>query len=695
MSDFPYERICAQLQQSLDAVLSSRRSVHDIAVNMYALNPSQIAFHLKWTDIVSHTNCELAYQFAKLAPYAITLMDTEGCQAWVLQAMDVYDREGLYPGSKRLNDLHTFAAEYRLSHISVSLAQVQPILHTLLQGLSGRQMTIASATRAYTDSEVIYLPAALNRFSTKEENYRLYKLTTMHLWAQNVYGTFKRANIESPHLHERLLEIDDNDKVIKLFETLETVRLNACIERDLPGIAREMQLLNPKMPMHDATWKHCIHELSHPDATVETTLQLTKALWKNAIKLPMLDFIYAGELDTKQVAERTHQRLQNQQQRLAELNKDKQSAASASESDDAQQSAQTPSTDNSGQPDWQQELQDILSDAGQDIDNIPEQWLQHNPQQDNNDDTHKRDAMDAQSLTPNSPQDETLYFYPEWDYKRQQYRQNWCTLREKSGEPIDDTFVADTLNKYRYLIKTIRQKFELLRDAPKRLKAQKNGDEIDVNALIDALVDYTLGGEMDDRVYIENQHQQRNVAVIFMLDMSGSTKGWINQAMRESLLLLVEALQALGDQYAIYGFSGMTRNRCDVYRIKEFNQPFNDAVRANISGIRAKDYTRMGPAIRHLTTKFSEVSAKTNILITLSDGKPDDYDGYHGEYGIADTQRALLESKLANIHSFCITLDTHAADYLPRMYKNSNYIVIDDVKKLPLKVTEIYRKIAA
>ena len=56
----------------------------------------------------------------------------------------------------------------------------------------------------------------------------------------------------------------------------------------------------------------------------------------------------------------------------------------------------------------------------------------------------------------------------------------------------------------------------------------------------------------------------RIISAVFMVDVSGSTKGWINDAERECLVLLCEALQILGDRYAIYGFSGMTRKRCEL-----------------------------------------------------------------------------------------------------------------------------------
>lgn len=175
--------------------------------------------------------------------------------------------------------------------------------------------------------------------------------------------------------------------------------------------------------------------------------------------------------------------------------------------------------------------------------------------------------------------------------------------------------------------------------------------------------------------------------------MSGSTKGWINDAERESLILMAETLETLGDRYAIYGFSGMARKRCEIYKIKQFDEAYNDEIKSRITGIVPKDYTRMGFAIRHLSHILNEVEARTRILITLSDGKPDDYDNYRGEYGIEDTRRALIEARRSGIHPYCITIDKEARDYLPHMYGPAGFTVIDEVRKLPLKVSDIYRRL--
>jgi len=198
---------------------------------------------------------------------------------------------------------------------------------------------------------------------------------------------------------------------------------------------------------------------------------------------------------------------------------------------------------------------------------------------------------------------------------------------------------------------------------------------------------------MSDRLYLQNRRYNRSIAVMLMVDMSGSTKGWINDAERESLVLLCEALEALDDRYAIYGFSGWTRKRCEVFPIKRFTEPYNETVKQKIAGIESQDYTRMGVAIRHLTALLNGAEARTRLLITLSDGKPDDSDDYKGEYAIEDTRMALLEARRTGVHPFCITIDQEGQEYLSHMYGPAGYTVVDAVEKLPFKVADIYRRL--
>ena len=339
------------------------------------------------------------------------------------------------------------------------------------------------------------------------------------------------------------------------------------------------------------------------------------------------------------------------------------------------------------------DVKGLVTSIIQDIGDIPEEYLVAAGPGEYDPSLLEEQMPDPDDVWSGTYHEEGAFLYNEWDYRRQHYRKSWCAVREKNVTPVFDDFYHNTVNKYTGLVKHLRKTFEAMRDENRLLKRQVQGDDIDIDALVEALADSSDGREMTDQLFTQMHRVERNIAVVFMVDMSGSTKGWINDAERESLILLCESLESLGDRYAIYGFSGMTRKRCEIYRIKEFDETYDEDVRARISGIQPQDYTRMGFAIRHLSKLLNDVEAKTRVLITLSDGKPDDYDHYKGDYAIEDTRRALIEARRSGIHSYCITIDKEARDYLPHMYGAAGYTVIDEVYQLPMKVSDIYRRI--
>jgi len=326
-------------------------------------------------------------------------------------------------------------------------------------------------------------------------------------------------------------------------------------------------------------------------------------------------------------------------------------------------------------------IESLLQDLGE----IPDDYLQAQAGPDGN-------AADTAGTA--QVEGSRGFHYDEWDCRRRHYRRGWCTLREIEIKPGNSAFVDATLARYRPQIEGLKRSFEALRGEDRRLRRQHHGDDLDLDAVIDARIGVRNGQEMPERLFTRRHKAERDLAALFMVDMSGSTKGWINEAEREALVMLCEALEVLGDRYAIYGFSGVTRQRCEIYPIKRFSEAYDAAVRARIAGITPRDYTRMGAAIRHLCTLLSAVEARTRLLVTLSDGKPDDYsDHYRGEYGIEDTRQALLEAHHAGIRPFCITIDHEARDYLPNLYGPVSWTLVDQVEKLPLKVAEIYRRL--
>ncbi len=694
-----------KLDEYLDPVLSSRRTATGLAAALAEFNRNQQEFVLRWIGIIAKTNAELAYQFAAQVPEGLRLMVPDDIESWIIQAMDTYDKMGLYPASAVFHEGTVYAARARTRVSGVSFEDVSGILEIFVRGLSGRPLKLEPGEQAYTDTSTLFLPSSIALLPNKDQNFCLYKAMTAHQWAQTWYGTFRLD------LCEVFAGFPDQDRAARFFHALETVRLDARLSTDLPGLHRDMQQLRETLGeiAYPDTWQEQLRALRVPGASVQTTIDALHALYDDVLPAALC---YQGTLQAGRVEQIMAQRLEREKEQfraaLARLLDEKGRRAEhagldgePNTSTDRFRLEHTPDPDRPERSRYELTLdgqlvappQDVKAMMGsiiQDLGDIPDDYLVAA-----GDGGYRRDGEEKNpdDVWKGTYHEEGAFLYNEWDFRRQHYRKHWCVLREIDVHPLDSDFVARTRQKYAAPIASLRKTFEALRGEERLMKKQNNGDNIDFDALVEAYADMRHGMEMSERVLTKLHKLERNIAVMFMVDMSGSTKGWINDAEREALVLLCEALEVLGDRYAIYGFSGITRKRCELYRVKRFDEPYSDLVRARIAGIKPEDYTRMGVTIRHLTQLLNQVEARTKLLITLSDGKPDDYDGYRGDYGIEDTRQALIEAKRDGIHPFCITIDTEARDYLPHMYGTVNWTLIDDVRRLPLKVSEIYRRL--
>jgi nitric oxide reductase NorD protein len=281
--------------------------------------------------------------------------------------------------------------------------------------------------------------------------------------------------------------------------------------------------------------------------------------------------------------------------------------------------------------------------------------------------------------------------YDEWDFRRAAFRKGWCALYERDLPPGDPGFTARALRTYRGSFQRIRRGFEAMRTVERFVRRQRDGDEVDIDAVIESRSDEAAGLPAAEGLYVRLVRDRRDIAAVLLVDMSSSTEGWVNTALRESLALLGEALEVLGDRWAVYGFSGTRRLHAEVFRVKGFDEPYGPLVRGRIAAIAPRDYTRMGPPIRHATRLLQSREARVRLLLVLSDGKPEDYDDYRGEYAVEDTRHALIEAKAAGVRPFCITVDKQAPAYVARLFGEVNYVVIDDVARLPLRIPDLYR----
>lgn len=700
-----------RLDDLLGAVLSSRRTAKEPAISLATLEREQQDFAIHWTGVIAKSNSEMAFQFVSNVSSAFKLMNFDGVEQWIIEAMDVYDRQGLYPGSAALKDVEKFERGLSRNRSEVKFDHIAGVMDRYVKGVSGRHLGLKTDNRPWTDTEILYFPDAVCEFDSREKNFQLVKAMGVYLWAQIRYGTFRvDQQTQVPIVCNEIGEYPDQQRALRIFEAVEEVRLLARIEEELPGLVRQMKEIRNSGGIQSVSeqWGEFVEAVKLPTAQVMDSLQVVKQIYGKNLEIPE-PAKYQDRLALECVRIVAQNRVDREKEKfqteLAMLFEGVETEENGTDENDdtpvpnINVNISSPATDPSGAWELQftvdsepveppAELSEVANSIMQDFGEIPNEYLVPA-----GDGAYKPGNEQPEEDKRKSSSENNIHYYNEWDFRRNHYRKNWCSLRILDMHPSKEPFVENTLKKHSHLIASIRKSFEALRCDGRLMRKQTNGDDIDIDAVVEGYVELHKGMEMSNRLFTQSRRLDRDLAVVFMVDVSGSTKGWINDAERESLVLLCEALETLRDRYAIYGFSGMTRKRCELYRIKKFNEPYDLQVKERISGIRPQDYTRMGVIIRHLTKELLEVEAKTRLLITLSDGKPDDYDGYRGEYGIKDTRQALMEAKHAGIHSFCITIDTEAHDYLSQMYGHVNYTVVSDVRKLPVKVSDIYRRL--
>ncbi|MBI5921899.1 MAG: VWA domain-containing protein [Betaproteobacteria bacterium] len=648
---------------------------------------------MAWAATAAQTDAEIGHLMVTLAPLAFARFDAAGFDAWALAGLDAYDHDGAEAAKVLLGDLESFGTRFDGGKSFVRFADIEPRLSRFLQGLSGRPLSlgISSKTGAWTDSETIFLPPQLEGFADTAAGKEKYQVLAVMLWAQTFFGTFGSANIDLAAALQPWTETPEQQRAVDWLAALEAVRLEARISLDLPGLGRRIAAVRGQWPTSLENW---VQRLERPAATLADSLAaLTECMSGNlaAPQLPhavLLDpaaalKIRAARMERDQVVlKRAINALKGSSGRSGQRdpNMVPLAAVGAEAAPGAlDESAILPPEAQAAALSLQQDLGELPPEF-----QVPAGTGAWRPT--------RQDATGECSTSSNEPDRR----YDEWDYRRKAYRRGWCHLFEADVPAGAAGYVEDVRQRYAALIRQLRRRFELLRGEDRLLGRQPEGDEIDVDAMVDALADRRSGAEPSTRVFRRRIRNQRSLAAMFMVDMSGSTKGWVNDAEREALVMLCESLESLGDAYAIYGFSGWTRTRCDIYRVKRFDERYDQDVCARIAGIEAKDYTRMGVAIRHLTQLLLHQPARHRLLVTLSDGRPDDYgDEYRGHYGVEDTRRALQEAREQGVRSYCITIDRHGADYLGHMYGAARYTVLDDVKKLPLKITDIYRRLAS
>jgi hypothetical protein len=621
------------------------------------------------------------------------------------------------------------------------------------------------------DGKTIYLPSNVNEFDNEELDFRLYKVLAAHGAGQIEFGTFvknteklKAAYTELNELYEasaeqldafslagyieevqkgetalseeeyrrefakRRKEVPENAdyKAVlqvfpephlarKIFGTMENARIDQKLRRVYRGLVKYLDLMQEflrerrpyifDLPMHQVPFELLFQITMCGGATDDARHfygQIVSEI--ETVIGSYLAIKDATVADSIMATSRVYNLFQNvtpDETQAEEQKNDEQEKGEYAETD-AQGEAVTES----------QVRREEKAKEAEDIRDLFNAW---NNLED--EDGEPQDLQGSENWSFNEMPEQPLeagdeaFSYDEWDRELADFRTGWCRVIEKKVRTGDRNFVELARSRYRGVISSVRHQFQLLKpENLTKINRELDGEEYDLNAVIDYIVDRRADGHQSERLYTKRLRRERDVAVSLLLDQSSSTARTITrnplqpythpgrriiEIEKEGLVLMSEALEAVGDIYSINGFTSEGRRNVKFYIVKDFDEKYSEEIERRIGGITFQNNTRLGAAIRHAAHKLLRQESRTKLMIILTDGRPYDHDYGDAKYAKEDVREALTEARMSGITPFCITIDRDSEQELKDLYGEVGYTIIDDVLSLPEKLPNIYRRLTS
>jgi hypothetical protein len=713
------------------------------------------------TREVARIDAEAALACLRSSAKALHTVSIEQFESWA--------HAGLIAGDTRARRSY-YALETRSSNdalleggAGVALESVQLLLRLYVEGLTGRAVEIAPLAAVPVESRIgdgrtIHLPSVVTEFGDQELDFRLYKVLAAHAAGQIEFGTYARDTNDLRAAHAALSEfydpanqdardafaVDLNDVgrvkdeaethakaqsrkakhfpealdyrhvlnvfpipplARRIFGTLENGRIDRNLRKAYRGLARDLDLIRD----HLRNRRPAIVDLPATLVPFELLFQITllagarddaRQFYGQIVS--ELETIVAEYLsdeatvaDTLMATSRVYSLFQSMSM------------------EDSEQQIEVP--DELDQEDESRTAEKML--AERDAERQPQRRdareLFNAWNTDADGEFDELEGSEAWSEGEAPEQDleagEVAFNYDEWDRELADHRVGWCRVIEKKVKRGERAFVDETRERYKGIVSSIRHQFQLMKPEDlARVTNEIDGDDYDLNAVVDYFIDRRADGHQSERIYTRRLRRRRDVAVSFLLDQSSSTARTIGrhplqpythpgrriiEIEKEGLVLMSEALEAVGDIYSINGFTSEGRRNVKFYVLKDFGEHYSEEVMRRIGGITYQNNTRLGAAIRHAAAKLSKQEARTRLLIVLSDGRPYDHDYGDARYAREDTREALRQAKTQGITPFCITIDRESESELRDLYGDVGYTIIDDVLTLPERLPGIYRRL--
>ncbi|MDX6303801.1 MAG: nitric oxide reductase NorD protein [Blastocatellia bacterium] len=712
------------------------------------------------TREVARIDAEAALACLRSSAKALHTVSIEQFESWA--------RAGLIAGDTRTRRSY-YALETRSSNdalleggAGVALESVQLLLRLYVEGLTGRAVEIAPLAAVPVESRIgdgrtIHLPSVVTEFGDEELDFRLYKVLAAHAAGQIEFETYARDTNDLRAAYAALSEFYDPEnqdardsfavdlnltqagslrddqreaaraKLLqagglqythvlnlfpipplarRIFGTLENGRIDRNLRKAYRGLARDLDLIRD----HLRNRRPAIVDLPAALVPFELLFQITLLAGARDDARQFYGQI-VSELEVI-VAEYLSNPLTTVADTLMATSRVYSLFQSIS-MEDSEQQIEVP--DDLDQEDKSKTAEEMLAEREanrqpqrRDARELFNAW---NTEADGEFDELEGSEAWSEGEAPEQDLEagEVAFNYDEWDRELTDHRVGWCRVIEKKVKRGERAFVDETRERYKGIVSSIRHQFQLMKPEDlARVTNEIDGDDYDLNAVVDYFIDRRADGHQSERIYTRRLRRRRDVAVSFLLDQSSSTARTIGrhplqpythpgrriiEIEKEGLVLMSEALEAVGDRYSINGFTSEGRRNVKFYVLKDFCEHYSDEVMRRIGGITYQNNTRLGAAIRHAAAKLSRQDARTRLLIVLSDGRPYDHDYGDARYAREDTREALRQAKTQGITPFCITIDRESEAELRDLYGDVGYTIIDDVLSLPERLPGIYRRL--
>ncbi|HMY76046.1 MAG TPA: VWA domain-containing protein, partial [Blastocatellia bacterium] len=726
--------------------------------------PERVNAVLDIVEELAARNVYVALECFKSSPRALAASTLDQFQAWAREGAELHRSDRRKAQAYYALESKSSQESLRGAHDGVALESISHLLRLYVEGLTGREMLIAPLgsipeESRINDGHTIQLPSVVSEFGSPEDDFKLYKALAAHASGQVEFGTRSAGTVEvraalkeidrffeekekkalgdelkdkefiqysnvehlgmrlRPQLQPIQIETADYKTVLgrfpnatlatRIFTTLENGRIDFRLRSTYRGIRRDLdfvkaRLIERRPPVNDLTVEQAVYEMLFQitlcGGVIDEAARFAYAGVVTEFESIVRDYLRhdtASVADTLMATFMVYELLEG---RRNDQQSENQSDEDQKETENDEQDNNESKGEEQQQTPQQQRRPELFN-----------QWSQANEETTPTDSDLLNELMNAETSEQDLQEGDVVFFYDEWDRELGDHRAKWCRVIQRENRKGQRDFVEQVRARYSGVISSIRHQFQMLKpESLRKIKGELDGEDYDLQAVIDHYVDRKTTGRPSDRLYIRRIRRERDVAVSFLLDMSSSTARTItrhpNQPYtrpgqkiidieKQGLVLMSEALEAVGDAYSISGFTSEGRRNVKYFTIKRFSEKYSPDVERRIGGITYHNNTRLGAAIRHAVAELEKQDARTKLLIILSDGRPYDHDYGDSRYAREDTKMALRHSKISGITPFCITIDRESEAELKDLYGEVGYTIIDDVMSLPERLPGIYRRL--